>query len=143
MTAQIIPVGTFDLVVFGGTGDLARRKLLPALYYRDLAGQIPDDARIIGVARSELSAEAYRERALEADPTHWKALALAGTAAFNRQDYKQAVAYWEKMKATVPPGSPIAGVSAGPPASSRATEAPPSKSRRATTHPAVPAPTTT
>ena len=49
------------------------------------------------------------ERALKADPTHWKALALAGTAAFNRKDYKGAVAYWERMKATVPPGSPIAG----------------------------------
>src|SRR5215510_11377958 len=66
MVARVVPVSPFDLVVFGGTGDLARRKLLPALYYRDLAGQLPDDARIIGVARSELSAEAYRERALEA-----------------------------------------------------------------------------
>jgi cytochrome c-type biogenesis protein CcmH len=49
------------------------------------------------------------ERALKADPTHWKALALAGTAAFNRKDYGQAVAYWERMKKTVPPDSPIAG----------------------------------
>ncbi len=66
MVARVVPVSPFDLVVFGATGDLARRKLLPALYYRDLAGQIPDDAQIIGVARSELSTEAYRERALEA-----------------------------------------------------------------------------
>src|SRR5262245_56825874 len=66
MPARVVPVSPFDLVVFGGTGDLARRKLLPALYYRDLAGQLPEDARIIGVARSELSAEAYRGRALEA-----------------------------------------------------------------------------
>ncbi len=49
------------------------------------------------------------ERALKADPTQWKALALAGTAAFERKDYKQAVAYWERMKATVPPGSSFAG----------------------------------
>jgi cytochrome c-type biogenesis protein CcmH len=48
------------------------------------------------------------ERALAADPTQWKALALAGTAAFDRKDYAQAVAYWERMKATVPPGSSIA-----------------------------------
>jgi len=66
MVARVVPVSPFDLVVFGGTGDLARRKLLPALYCRDLAGQIPDDARIIGVARSELDAAAYRERAREA-----------------------------------------------------------------------------
>ena len=49
----------FDLVLFGGTGDLAMRKLLPALYRRFLAGQFPAHARIVGVARSELSREAY------------------------------------------------------------------------------------
>jgi len=49
------------------------------------------------------------EQALKADPTHWKALALAGTVAFNRKDYKTAVEYWEKMKATVPSTSPLAG----------------------------------
>ena len=47
MTARIIPVESFDLVVFGGTGDLACRKLLPALYYRDRDRQMPDDSRII------------------------------------------------------------------------------------------------
>jgi len=59
VTAQIIPVGTFDLVVFGGTGDLARRKLLPALYYRDLDGQLTPDSLIIGVARRQLDRAAY------------------------------------------------------------------------------------
>ena len=49
----------FDLVLFGGTGDLARRKLLPALYRRFMDGLIPADARILGVARSELSCEAF------------------------------------------------------------------------------------
>jgi cytochrome c-type biogenesis protein CcmH len=48
------------------------------------------------------------DRALAADPTQWKALALAGTAAFDRKDYAKAVAYWEQMKASVPPGSAIA-----------------------------------
>jgi cytochrome c-type biogenesis protein CcmH len=48
------------------------------------------------------------KRALAADPTHWKALALIGTEAFNRKDYKTAIAYWEKLKATAPPGSQIA-----------------------------------
>ena len=36
------------------------------------------------------------DRALKVDPTHWKALAMAGTAAFDRKDYQKAVAYWEK-----------------------------------------------
>jgi cytochrome c-type biogenesis protein CcmH len=48
------------------------------------------------------------ERALAADPTQWKALALAGTAAFDRKEYAKAVAYWEQLKTTVPPGSAIA-----------------------------------
>ena len=48
MSSRTIQVSPFDLVVFGGTGDLAARKLLPALYHRDLAGQLPDDVRIIG-----------------------------------------------------------------------------------------------
>lgn len=47
-------------------------------------------------------------RALAVDPTQWKALALAGTAAFDRKDYAQAVKYWERMKATVPTASPLA-----------------------------------
>ena len=49
----------FDLVLFGGTGDLAMRKLLPALYRRFLAGQFPTHARIVGVARSPLDREGY------------------------------------------------------------------------------------
>src|SRR5215510_10434910 len=49
----------FDLVLFGGTGDLAMRKLLPALYRRMVAKQLTRDSRIIGVARSELSRQDY------------------------------------------------------------------------------------
>jgi glucose-6-phosphate 1-dehydrogenase len=64
--SKIIPVPTFDFVIFGGTGDLTLRKLLPALYHRFLDGQIPEDSRIIAVARSDLSIEAYRGRAKKA-----------------------------------------------------------------------------
>src|ERR1044072_6455238 len=46
---------SFDLVLFGGTGDLAMRKLLPALYRRSCAGQIDSPSRIVGAARSQLS----------------------------------------------------------------------------------------
>ena len=41
MVSRVIPVETFDLVIFGGTGDLARRKILPGLYRRFRAGQMP------------------------------------------------------------------------------------------------------
>ncbi|MEM7611063.1 MAG: glucose-6-phosphate dehydrogenase [Pseudomonadota bacterium] len=57
--AQFIPVDPFDLVIFGGTGDLAQRKLLPALFHRDRDGQFPIDSRILGVSRSALSREDF------------------------------------------------------------------------------------
>jgi len=49
----------FDLILFGGTGDLAMRKLLPALYRRHFAGQFTPGSRIVGVARGALSREQY------------------------------------------------------------------------------------
>ncbi len=50
----------FDLVLFGGTGDLAWRKLMPALFQAFRHGTLPPDGRIIGVARDGLSDEEYR-----------------------------------------------------------------------------------
>jgi glucose-6-phosphate 1-dehydrogenase len=70
VTAQIIPVDAFDLVVFGGTGDLARRKLMPALYYRDVDDQMPPESRIIGVSRGQLGREAYAEATERSIRTH-------------------------------------------------------------------------
>ena len=60
---KIIPVAVFDCVVFGATGDLTLRKLLPALYYRFRDGQMTADSRIIGAARSHLSDDEFRGRA--------------------------------------------------------------------------------
>ncbi|MDB5811269.1 MAG: C-type cytochrome biosis protein CcmI [Betaproteobacteria bacterium] len=48
------------------------------------------------------------ERALKIDPTQWKALAMAGSAAFDRKDYKGAIAYWQKLEARAEPGSEFA-----------------------------------
>ena len=56
MVSRVIPVDPFDLVIFGGTGDLARRKILPALFRRFCDGQMPREARIIGAARTRQSA---------------------------------------------------------------------------------------
>jgi glucose-6-phosphate 1-dehydrogenase len=64
MAAKIIPVATFDCVVFGATGDLTLRKLLPALYYRSLDGQIPADSRIVGAALQEIARDPDVARAL-------------------------------------------------------------------------------
>ncbi len=49
----------FDLVLFGGTGDLAMRKLLPALFRRYLAGQFPARARILSVGRTSIERDDY------------------------------------------------------------------------------------
>ena len=38
MVSRVIPVGPFDLVIFGATGDLARRKILPGLFHRFQVG---------------------------------------------------------------------------------------------------------
>jgi cytochrome c-type biogenesis protein CcmH len=48
------------------------------------------------------------EAALENNPRHGKALALAGTAAFNRQDYTAALAYWQRLQVTLAPDSDMA-----------------------------------
>jgi len=61
--STFIPVEPFDIVVFGGTGDLSRRKLLPSLYHRYCDGQISDDSRIIGVSRSQHDRADFRKLA--------------------------------------------------------------------------------
>src|SRR3954453_3704804 len=58
------------LLLFGATGDLARRMLLPSLYGLDSDGLLPDDLRIVGTARTDLDDAAYRERARQALQEH-------------------------------------------------------------------------
>lgn len=89
----------FDIVVIGATGDLARRKLVPALYYLDAAGELADDGRIFGVARQELSDDlffrgverAMREDGAELDPGAWARfcgrLAYLGFSATDSEAY--------------------------------------------------------
>jgi glucose-6-phosphate 1-dehydrogenase len=60
MTSRIIKVDPFDLVVFGGTGDLAYRKLFPALFHRDNDEQFTEETKIIGVSRRPLDNDEYR-----------------------------------------------------------------------------------
>lgn len=78
----------------------------------------PDDADLLADYADALAVASNRslegepaqlvERALKADPDHPKALALAGTAAFDRRDYKGAVAYWEHLAKVEPAGTPFA-----------------------------------
>ncbi|KIC37852.1 glucose-6-phosphate dehydrogenase [Leisingera sp. ANG-M7] len=66
MVSRVIPVDPFDLVLFGATGDLARRKILPALFHRFQIGQFSSDCRILGTSRSELTAEEFRNQTADA-----------------------------------------------------------------------------
>ncbi|WP_223421236.1 glucose-6-phosphate dehydrogenase [Tateyamaria pelophila] len=66
MVSRVIPVDVFDLVIFGGTGDLARRKILPGLFRRFCAGQMQPEAQIIGAARAEMDSAEYREMVADA-----------------------------------------------------------------------------
>lgn len=70
MVSKIIPTPPFDCIVFGGSGDLAERKLLPALYQRQRAGQFSEPTRVFGASRSEMSDDDYRLFAKKAIESH-------------------------------------------------------------------------
>jgi glucose-6-phosphate 1-dehydrogenase len=91
---------SFDMFLFGGTGDLVTRKLLPALYRRFAAGQISAESRVFGLARSALTRAAYTAQAEAAcreflgnefDAQHWQSfsrlLDYAKLDAAAEQDY--------------------------------------------------------
>jgi glucose-6-phosphate 1-dehydrogenase len=58
-----VPIHPTTLVIFGGTGDLCRRKLLPAIYNLAHEGALPERFNLIAVARSEQGHEDYRQLA--------------------------------------------------------------------------------
>lgn len=70
MSSQTIPVDPFDFIIFGATGDLTERKLLPALYQRQRAGQFSEPTRIIGASRSSMTDDEYRDFAEKALREH-------------------------------------------------------------------------
>jgi glucose-6-phosphate 1-dehydrogenase len=60
-----LPVHPTTLVIFGGTGDLAKRKLLPAIYNLAHEGALPERFNLIGSSRGEMSDEQFRDMARE------------------------------------------------------------------------------
>ncbi|HEY1724423.1 MAG TPA: glucose-6-phosphate dehydrogenase [Steroidobacteraceae bacterium] len=95
----------FDLVLFGGTGDLAMRKLLPALFRRFLAGQFPARARIVSVARTSIGRDDYLAQVEQSskkylsgavDATRWtsfsRCLDYMGLDATNPADFQRLAA---------------------------------------------------
>ncbi len=59
---DVIQNRTCDIIIFGGLGDLALRKLLPALYYMHQDGHLCKNTRIIAVSRDMISYELYKEK---------------------------------------------------------------------------------
>jgi glucose-6-phosphate 1-dehydrogenase len=83
-TAHTLPPQPCTLVIFGGSGDLSRRKLLPALYNLFLDGQLPDNYVVIGTGRTPLSDDDFRK------------LAREGILKYSRQPLKDPI--WEKFE---------------------------------------------
>lgn len=82
-------MASLTVVIFGATGDLTARKLVPSLYRLDRKGRLPAELRIVGVARSPLDDDAFRERMAgevrEHVPRDWDAAAwekFAGRLAY-------------------------------------------------------------
>jgi glucose-6-phosphate 1-dehydrogenase len=60
-----LPVHPTTLVIFGGTGDLAHRKLLPAVYNLAHEGALPERFNLIAISRSDIAHDDYRQMARE------------------------------------------------------------------------------
>ena len=85
--------------------------------YAKLAMLIPYDADLLADYADALAMSQGRDfsgkpmelvqLALKIDPTQWKALAMSGSEAFERKDYKAAADFWQRLHDTAPPESPI------------------------------------
>src|SRR5256885_13767786 len=60
-----LPVHPTTLVIFGATGDLSKRKLLPAIYNLAHEGALPERFNLVGVSRGEQTDEEFQELARE------------------------------------------------------------------------------
>ncbi len=85
--------------------------------YATLSTLIPNDADLLADYADALAMSQGRsfagkpmelvQRALTIDPTQWKALAMSGSEAFERKDYKAAADFWQRLQDTAPADSPI------------------------------------
>src|SRR4051812_35726188 len=70
------PLPPCNIVIFGATGDLTHRKLLPALFSIEAQGLLPEHMKIIGFARRDYSDQSYREEVKQSleqfAPELWK-----------------------------------------------------------------------
>ncbi|MBN1148014.1 MAG: glucose-6-phosphate dehydrogenase [Anaerolineales bacterium] len=76
-----------SIVIFGASGDLTRRKLLPALYNLRRKGRLPQDIHVVGVARSAFSDEEFRQ--------HMR----AGVLEFSAESFEASL--WESLAPSI------------------------------------------
>ncbi len=73
------------LVIFGASGDLTSRKLIPALYEMAVTKALPEATRVLGVSRTEMSEDAWRDQLQPWVREHAKGFNPASWAAFARR----------------------------------------------------------
>lgn len=101
------------IVIFGASGDLSFRKLMPSLFDLQVQGLMPDTFGIIGVARSSMSDEQFRRRIGEALPRDADAAAVksfAGRCSYVRGEYDDESTYGaiaEALASSKADGGPI------------------------------------
>jgi glucose-6-phosphate 1-dehydrogenase len=76
-----MPDGTTSIVIMGATGDLTKRKLVPALFQLKCKNRLPEDVRIVGFARSEYSDEEFRDYM-------WNGIQEIGELAVHREQWE-------------------------------------------------------
>jgi len=102
------PLPPCNIIIFGATGDLCHRKLLPALFSIDAQGLLPENVKIIGFARREFSDHTYREEVKQSleefAPDLWKDHQAAWAKfchriVFHRSDFDNAKGFeWLKER---------------------------------------------
>lgn len=96
--------------VLGRTAEAIKAYEKAVALRKDDATLLADYADTLAVQNNrQLAGEPMRwvERALRVEPANPKALSMAGSAAFDRQDFAKAVQYWEQLVANAPPDHPI------------------------------------
>ncbi len=104
-----IKMKALDIVIFGGSGDLSLRKLMPALYFLYGRGEIDEGCRILGLSRGKLDRDAFRAQVLEklklylgADYDAAQAQAFAGLLDYRDLDISDNRS-WDKLKVYLSP----------------------------------------
>ncbi len=102
------PIPPCNIVIFGATGDLTHRKLIPALFSLDAQGLLPDHLKITGFARREFSDHSFRDElqssVQEFAPDLWKEEQkawpkFAKRLVFHRSDFDNAQGFtWLKER---------------------------------------------